>query len=505
MRQIDPKKWFSFVAVSVLGLVLCISPAAHAQSGVSEAEPNNSCVAPQDVTAAGLPFTLTASLGGSDLDFYRFHGTPGAFVIVNLQGASSGVGTLSDPLLGVFYSDCYNMAGINDDGGEGTESRLAFTVPDDGVFIVAATGYPDYQFTGQTTETGSYFLKVEERAAAESISAVVVDATTGSPMAGVSVVLRHCVNGSCDDFVANTVSDLEGEVRFQSGFFYTLTGDYQLSLSAYNYQTSEVDVHVAEAQQVDLGTVLLQPVPRVGSINGRVVDEHTRAPLSGTADPFARVDLFNCRQGPPCYAIRSTYTDAEGRFRFEGSSLNPLLTGTYQVRFRADQYYPNEVEPFFVGNGQNLDVGDVGLKSFPVRVRITQPCGAIPSTGGSCGYTVRFSNGLPSRFDGEVWTVVQGYDTGTSAGATTFQTENPRPINLRAGESLDMPFTFTVPGLVNDGAYICVQGFAARRPNPFNTLGQDILFCLVKGEGGFTQVAGPDKHDAAKASRGEKP
>ena len=65
-------------------------------------------------------FSIAGSLdsveGAPDIDFFRITGVPGELVRADLQGASSGNGTLGDPFLGLFDGFC-NLIDVNDDAG----------------------------------------------------------------------------------------------------------------------------------------------------------------------------------------------------------------------------------------------------------------------------------------------------------------------------------------------------------------------------------------------------
>ena len=128
-----------------------------------DVEPNSTCSTAQDFGAIALPFSLDGSLDGfplpsGDVDFLRFTGTPNTAVRVDLEGQATGKGTLSDPVLGFFDSGC-NVIAISDDNGSTVNSRLVVTIPSDGVYIMAATGYPDFGFA--QGGTGTYQLNIQ--------------------------------------------------------------------------------------------------------------------------------------------------------------------------------------------------------------------------------------------------------------------------------------------------------------------------------------------------------
>lgn len=132
-------------------------------TAVTEVEPNNTCPTAQDLGLVALPLTVSGSLdtippATTDLDFFRFKGTPGDTVTIDLEGQSTGKGTLFDPLLGVFNSGCGMIATANN-GGVGLNARLTLTIPLDSILIVAATSCCDTTFT--QGGLGSYQLTVQ--------------------------------------------------------------------------------------------------------------------------------------------------------------------------------------------------------------------------------------------------------------------------------------------------------------------------------------------------------
>jgi hypothetical protein len=200
--------------------------------------------------------------------------------------------------------------------------------------------------------------------------------------------------------------------------------------------------------------------------------------------------------------VRFTQADAGGNFRFDGTAEAPLLPGEYQLRIMAEQYQPFETERFTVAEDAVHDTGAIGLKSFPVRVNLIQACNTIPAAGGTCPYTVRIANGLSERLKGHTWGIVQVYGTGTPGQSTTFQVSSSGTLNLAPGQTADVPFSFAVPGTVDSGAWICIRGFVAQNPSPFDTLGSHDLFCLTKSDGAFTLLPDAQKRDVLKKVKG---
>lgn len=488
-------------------LVLALAAGAHAQE--LEIEPNHPCTAAQDLGWIAETLAVDGNIDSSDVDFYRLTATPNASATVRLSGVTSGLGSLGDPYLGIFSSDCSVLLARNDDY-YGLDSQIRLTVPADGSFIVAATSYGDFDFSGMGYDTGSYQLGVEiqEQTNARSVSGRLVDARTGSPLLNAYVTLYRCWYGSCWNYIGSYYT-WNGEFRFESGVYPLYAplqeGEYRIVVEAYNYDNLATEVfYLAPGEERDLGALALQPYPRVGSIRGRVIDQLTGAPLAGLAVPYPLVQLEYCYDEWYCYPVRYTVPDAEGRFLFESSTWDRILPGSYQIRVSADQYESATGARFTVNDGEHRDTGDLGLKSFPVRIYLDQPCNSIPSRGGQCQFTVRIVNGMPGRLQGETWSVVSASGIGSPTYSTVFQTGTARSVSLASAASTTVPFTFQVPASVSDGAYICVQTLVAQRPHSFNTIGSHFDFCLFKGGYGFTVVPEERKREAVEKSRGDR-
>ena len=294
-----------------------------------------------------------------------------------------------------------------------------------------------------------------------------------------------------------------GSFRFDTTSLYgalLAEGDYRIRVNHYNYFPLETPTfHLAEGQLLDLGTVAITPIPTVSSIRGRAVDAITGAPMPGTTTPRTWVELLYCQTGSTgCSTVRHAYADAQGAFLFEGSENYPLRGGTYRLQLWADQYQMTDHEFVVDGDQDDVNIGDVAVKSLPVRINLVQGCGEIPAAGGDCNFTVSIANGLTDRLHGETWTVIEASYIGSDVHRTSFQTDASKALSLAPGESVTLPFSVFVPGDVANGAFICAQGFVSQRPHEFNTLGFHDLFCLRKGAEGFAAVAEDQKRNTVK-------
>jgi hypothetical protein len=181
----DDRKLVFILAAWTLALLLLGAPRAHAQ----ETEPNDSCLAAQNLGTA--PLEVSGSLGSPDIDFFLFRvNNASGTAIIDLEGESLG-----DPLLGVFNSDCILLAS-DDDSGEGFNSRITIAAPPDGVLIVAATSYSDFGFTGLGSYSGSYRLRIGGESNALVVFGRVADATTGGESPSPSSTSTDASRGS---------------------------------------------------------------------------------------------------------------------------------------------------------------------------------------------------------------------------------------------------------------------------------------------------------------------
>src|SRR6185503_2513829 len=213
----------------------------------TEIEPNNSCQTAQDLGAVSDPFVMDGNLDSSvtsDIDFFRFTGTPGQAMLIDLEGQSTGKGTLSDPFLGFFDSNC-NLITLNDDSGS-LNSHLEITIPEDGVFVLAATICCDYGFFGGGN--GSYQLTVAPVQYIGSINGVVTDAVTGRSLTGDAapyafVRLLQCGVFGCFDVNSQNVGN-DGSFHFDtdSSGNALRVGNYMIVASADQYHPGQTEI-----------------------------------------------------------------------------------------------------------------------------------------------------------------------------------------------------------------------------------------------------------------------
>ena len=114
-----------------------------------------------------------------DNDWFRVDLFAGREYVIDLKGAPTSDGTLSDPYLrGIHASDGTLLSSSsNDDGGTGLNSQLTFSPDADGVFYISAGGYG--------SSAGTYTLAVADVGSSDDFSADI--STSGSlPHSGIT-------------------------------------------------------------------------------------------------------------------------------------------------------------------------------------------------------------------------------------------------------------------------------------------------------------------------------
>ena len=88
--------------------------------------------------------TATGRIGSNgDRDWFAVELVAGRTYVIDLRGSPTGDGTLRDPLMhGIYDADGNRISGtLNDDGGQGYNSRVSFTATESGTHYIAAGAY----------------------------------------------------------------------------------------------------------------------------------------------------------------------------------------------------------------------------------------------------------------------------------------------------------------------------------------------------------------------------
>jgi len=479
---------------------------------VSDTEPNNTCQGAQFVDEPGLPIVVMGSLDSEpespDVDFFRFVGTPGQAVQVDLEGAATGQGTLSDPFLGFFNSAC-ELQALNDDYG-GLNSRLNLTIPGDGIYIMAATTCCDSEFLGGGI--GTYTMTVIVPALIDSITGTVVDADTSAPLPDVYTELDRCDLSGCWNWMGSQFTGPDGTFLFQTDAQGTplTAGTYAIRLQRFQYNDAFIGpFDVLEGQALDLGAIPMTRIEYIGSITGRLVDAISGAPLSGGPPTYSVIQIERCEEWG-CSPLWGQPPDDNGQFWFDGPSFF-LPPGNYRVIANAEDYYSAETPIMYGGDGDEIDFGDIALMPYPIGFGDITGCDVLPM-GGTCDFSVQITNRGPGRYRGEAWAIARYLALDPPNRATRFQigrmgAENPNPqrLNLGAGKQTTLTFRVEIPANAAEGCNVCVTANVGRDPSPqFESAGERLLFCaLVQPDGSMTRLSGKQSHRLLR--QGEMP
>lgn len=490
----------------LLLLALAITHYTAANAQFVDAEPNNLCLEAQNIGVFSRPTSTTGSLDSTpispDVDFFAFEADADELIQVDLEGAFTNAGTLANPLLGLFNSECVLIA-ANDDSGGGQNSRLVVTVPYDGTFILGVTECCDYDFAGGGL--GSYLLTLDNVKFIDSISGRLVNADPGDPgpivdPAYASVYLLRCSGGDCYEYVGYQQADIDGRFTFQQDWYGNplTTGTYRIEVQAYGFEnfTSE-PFDVAEGEARDLGELGLTPIQIIGSVSGRLIDVTSGDALSGYNPPYAYVNLERCEDWG-CYPVVGIGADDSGYFRFDGVAWF-LQPGTYQLSAYAQDYRTATSNQFTVAADEDIDFGDFALTPYPLQFGATQACD-LPFGGETCTYSIEVTNrGTDRRYKGQAWSSVQFYDPANNYAETRFQVgrggiENPKPenLNLKRGQTETLSFELDIPSSVPIGSLICAFITAGQKPAAqFSNQGSRFIFCSQKDSSGVIPM--PEK------------
>jgi hypothetical protein len=262
-----------------------------------------------------------------------------------------------------------------------------------------------------------------------------------------------------------------------------------------------------QGQSFNVGDVGLIELPSfsVKSISGRVIDAITGKALKGNMEPFVSVLLIKCGPFRPngiCNRPEGTITDSQGNFKFTGNFTVNERRSLF-IQTTASQYVDNEINITPTQAVEQLDIGDIKMTSFPLRFTNIIPCKKISKQGGSCQYSLRVSNGLPTNQDVDIWSIVKRVGTVQNSPVNIeFQTKPNQRLAFKPVETKKVSFDFPLPSTVDDGTFICANAFVGKRPFPvWNVVGFADLFCMTKGQIGFTVLPEQKAHELSRKLR----
>jgi len=245
-----------------------------------------------------------------------------------------------------------------------------------------------------------------------------------------------------------------------------------------------------------------EPLP-FGTLRARLVDSVTREPLRGNLR-LAECVRPRCDETQP--ASFGLPTDPEsGEVVFPGTSTSggrpaELRAGSYVIEASVSRAQPQNLMqrsqlfgPFVVGEGEDLDVGELAFRPNPIDVTDLQDCIAdIPSEGGLCRYSARIRNNTDEQLRASVYsfveadvTLVEGESfTETEFGFEASPTADPgrlerTVVDLAPGADVPVAYEFLIGPLAGPFSRFCARLALAAEPSPLAAPMLDAeLFCV---------------------------
>ncbi len=317
-------------------------------------------------------------------------------------------------------------------------------------------------------------------------------------------------NGGSDVFTLILEPDVSA-VRVRGGSNFSLSAyDSECELIADSY-FADLSVAVPEDGVLAIGirhefsgrayTLSVEKRSATGPISGRVVDSFRDFALS---DSY--LELYRCldRDCDSLSYVADFRTDEDGRFSFEYDYDGPLAPGRYLIDAQADTYNAGHFGPFDALEGDALDVGDLGLRPFAIRVFDVAPCANLPAFGGNCRLSFKVENRTPSMFRGYFWGEI-GVTQPDGGGFSRFQVSNrgamsptPQELELAGFGTKTVRLQFFVPRTVATSTRFCAnvtvaEGVSVHRA-VFAPVEATRLFCVRKlPSDGFSVTVGNEE------------
>lgn len=435
-----------------LFLAVClVALSSPVTAQVAEVEPNNACAQAQELgalPAGGVVVSgrLQGTVDQPEIDYYGFSTNGvGPDVVVEVVGADGGGGTLPDPYLAVL-TQCGSVFARDDDGGAGADSRLVVP-PYNLHYQLAVTSYPDVELQGFGATRGTYRLRITPVTAnSGSLAGRLIDAE-GLVTNFVTLSLRRC-NPSCDTYVSSD-GTWDGRLSFTG----LVPGQrYAVEIRSTHHDVLVTPVVTATAGVLDLGDIVLTRLPS-RRITGKLVRYGTLTPIPGAVLNLERPDPVS----PQSTSVTSA---ADGTFSFFGYGDLPLRAGEHVLGFGGSIPFQDGQElRFDLPAAGDLALGSIELKGEPVSIEVLSNCEELPVAGGSCRFSVRVHNDLPTRLRGQVWAVLRG-------AGTAYQIGTPLAVDIAPfGVSPPQAFVYRVPSfaaLEGSSNFVCPEVYVGR-------------------------------------------
>ncbi|MFG6443457.1 carboxypeptidase regulatory-like domain-containing protein [Roseateles sp. LKC17W] len=288
-----------------------------------------------------------------------------------------------------------------------------------------------------------------------TISGIAANPASGSPLAGVQVVLAG-TSSSTQTTAAN------GSFSFPS----LAAGDYAVTLTKDGFNTARRSFSVGLGQAIDLGTVSLTQAATTGVIKGRVTVSANGQPFAGvtvtvsgsmnatrTTDAQGGYEFSSVPPGAVSIsASRSGYATVAGSASLaagESLTFSPALTATTEQQPTGSGRFKGHI----VAAGSNAPLAGVNVMLNGAQAGVSNTTGAFDITLAPGSYSLRLAQ--------------PGYDVVTGSfvitAATATDAGNIRLTEQRQSTTISGRVTDTANGKAVPGALVEVVGGASAR------------------------------------------
>ncbi|MBF0158507.1 MAG: pre-peptidase C-terminal domain-containing protein [Magnetococcales bacterium] len=378
-----------------------------------------------------------------DEDWLAINLTAGMSYVFDLEGESTGQGSLEDPYLQLLDADGEEID-ADDDGGTDLNPQLTYTATEDGTYFIAASGYgtgsyrlsaslaveDDYlsnsNTTGRALVNGSVSGSLEKAGDEDWFTVTLTANKTyrfdleSAAAAQLDPYLQ--ITRGNDEVVA--ASD-DGGTGANARFFYTPTADGTYTVSAKGYGTGGYKLSVKQVTSVPTGLALLA-ADDTGVAGDNITSKSKALTVTGTASPGGKITLFE--GGKPVGSMATA--DNNGKWK---ATIASLTAGSHSLTARqlAGGESSGDSEPLVISVDTSVPAAPAALKingngaasqtltsGSHLQVTGTGIHGAAVVVFGDVNNNGKLDAGEPSAntvVDGQEWSVDFSLSGGTHA------------------------------------------------------------------------------------------
>ena len=454
---------------------------------VSEPDGEDFSADPSTSGRVAVGDTATGTIGTArEKDWFAVELVAGRTYVIDLRGSPTDDGTLSDPYLrGIYDAEGNRISGtLNDDGGQGYNSRVSFTATESGTHYIAAGAY--------SSRRGTYEVEVTDTSPPETPQEQVQQQPPAFGSQFYGFELEENADGSANRISLGTVSATDPDGGSVS---YGIEGGNAAGLFEIDAASGEL-FYVGGGEDYETGATSFELTVRA-SDGDQTTDTAVTVNVTDVAEApaFAQAgyafDLAENADGSANRISLGTVsaTDPDG-----GSVSYGIEGGNEAGRFEIDAA---SGELFYVGGGEDYETG---ATRFELTVRASDGDQTTDAT-----VTVDVTDvDEPVVVDPPVAQEVQSVPQTVSEGATDLPNDNSTPGRVAVGGSV----TGTI-GAGRDQDRFAVELVAGRTyqfdlegsPGGGGTLPDTYFRAIYNSEGRYQSGTYNDDFEGSRDSR----